>query len=207
MELQSAVERLYTDESLAADVDDATAKPLLSWAEGLLPGVIAKYGDDGFDEGFVTLKKLVKSVARLIDMRAEMDEGERNERLEKIQAFAQDLGVIIDLSQVENLLTATGPAIVAQLVTRADAHLLMSAVSPEQSQESDAPARMQEPEVAASQGEPESTGHPNIDVTTPQVEEHPAAPANGLQSLFRRFVERLTEQPSVEEPDDASHKE
>lgn len=207
MELQSAVERLYTDESLAADVDDATAKPLLKWAEGLLPGVIAKYGDAGFDDGFVTLKKLVKSVARLIDMRGEMDEGERNERLEKIQAFAQELGVIIDLSHVEDLLTATGPAIVAQLVTSADAHLLMSAVSPIQLQESDAIASTQQAELAAPHGETESAGGPSIDVSTPQVLEHPTAPVVGLQSLFRRFVERLTEQPSVEEPDDASHKE
>jgi hypothetical protein len=115
MELETAVERLYTDESLAADVDDKTAAPLLKWAESVLP-VLVMRGDEGFDEAFVTLKKLIKSVARLIDMRGEMDPTERAERAEKIQGFAQELGIIVNVDQLESLASFEGPELVAQMV-------------------------------------------------------------------------------------------
>lgn len=115
MELETAVERLYTDESLAADVDDKTAMPLLKWAESLLPALIAQ-GDDHFDAAFITLKKLIKSIARLIDMRGEIDMTERAERAEKIQGFAQELGVAVNVDQLESLASFDGPALVAQMV-------------------------------------------------------------------------------------------
>lgn len=115
MELETAVERLYTDESLAADVDDKTAVPLLKWAESVLPVLVAR-GDEGFDDAFVTLKKLIKSVARLIDMRGEIDVTERAERAEKIQGFAQELGIIVNVDHLESLASIDGPEIVAQMV-------------------------------------------------------------------------------------------
>lgn len=115
MELETAVERLYTDESLAADVDDRTAVPLLKWAESVLPVLIAR-GDEGFDDAFITLKKLIKSVARLIDMRGEIDMTERAERAEKIQGFAQELGIIVNVDHLESLASFEGPELVAQMV-------------------------------------------------------------------------------------------
>jgi hypothetical protein len=115
MELETAVERLYTDESLAADVDDKTAVPLLKWAESVLPVLVAR-GDEGFDDAFMTLKKLIKSVARLIDMRGEIDMTERAERAEKIQSFAQELGIIVNIDHLESLASFEGPELVAQMV-------------------------------------------------------------------------------------------
>jgi hypothetical protein len=120
MELETAVERLYTDESLAADVDDKTAAPLLKWAENILPALIAR-GDEGFDEAFVTLKKLIKSVARLIDMRGEIDMAERAERAERIQGFAQELGIEVNIDHLESLVSFDGPELVAQIVGGATA--------------------------------------------------------------------------------------
>jgi hypothetical protein len=115
MELETAVERLYTDESLAADVDDKTAVPLLKWAESVLPVLVVR-GDEGFDDAFITLKKLIKSVARLIDMRGEIDMTERAERAEKIQSFAQELGIIVNIDHLESLASFEGPELVAQMV-------------------------------------------------------------------------------------------
>lgn len=115
MELETAVERLYTDESLAADVDDRTAGPLLKWAESVLPVLIAR-GDEGFEDAFITFKKLIKSVARLIDMRGEIDMTERAERAEKIQGFAQELGIPVNVDHLETLASFDGPELVAQMV-------------------------------------------------------------------------------------------
>lgn len=118
MELESAIERLYSDESLTSDVDDATAKPLLKWAEAQLPVIIAGHPDDSsFDAAFITFKKLIKSVARYIDGNATMDDVERAERTEKIQTFAGDLGLTVDMAALAHIGAAvSGPDIVAQVL-------------------------------------------------------------------------------------------
>ncbi len=245
MELQSAVERLYADESLAADVDDTTAKPLLKWAEELLPAVITTFGDTGFDDAFVTLKKLVKSVGRLIDMRGEMDETERAERVEKIQAFAQELGVIVDISRVENLASETGPAIVAQVLGSVENQALnleaFSLSAESKSFETAAPpisGRSTEPAAAAdnSQTPAPEPARKAAPATAPQPpdsapveavvgssapQEQSLSPAeavadaanaatpqpDGIQSLFRRFIDKLTGPTDSETSDNADNKE
>lgn len=238
MELQSAVERLYADESLAADVDDTTATPLLKWAEELLPAVIATFGDAGFDDAFITLKKLVKSVGRLIDMRGEMDDAERSERVEKIQAFAQELGVIVDISRVENLASQTGPAIVAQVLGSVESQALnveafalnaqnqsfQPAAPPLSGKPTDslpaaddspnpAPETARDVQAAAlpppplsapadaavgsaspqrQAASPDKPGADTADTAAPQPE--------GIQSIFRRFIDNLTAPTASDTP-------
>jgi hypothetical protein len=72
----------------------------------------------------VTLKKLIKSVARLIDMRGEMDMTERAERAEKIQGFAQELGIPVNVDHLESLASFDGPELVAQMVGGATASIV-----------------------------------------------------------------------------------
>lgn len=117
MELESAVERLYTDESLSADVDDATAQPLLKWAEAQLPAIIEKFGDEGFEDAFITFKKLIKSVGRLIGERKGADDFDRQDRIEKIQRFAGKLNIPVDTDSITaDIAKQSGPVILAQVL-------------------------------------------------------------------------------------------
>jgi hypothetical protein len=193
MELESAVERLYTDESLAADVDDKTAKPLLKWAETLLPTLISR-GDAGFDEAFVTLKKLVKSVARLIDMRGEIDATERAERAEKIQAFAQELGVEVNIDNLEALATSDGPELVAQIVGGVSSQ---PAALPQTVAETKRPIEAQSIDEAQTSLTSEIGVEPAA--TVPDTPETRHSVLGGIRDFFERFADSLDADP--ENPD------
>ena len=200
MELETAVERLYTDESLAADVDDKTAVPLLKWAESVLPVLITR-GDEGFDEAFVTLKKLIKSVARLIDMRGEIDMTERAERAEKIQGFAQELGIPVNVDHLESLASFDGPELVAQMVGGATA-----SAAPPLPQDAEQPTTEMNAEALPAGPEPAA------EITTEALpaEQPPAEQTqakkpsllDGIEAFFQRVAERLDENKNTDHPDD-----
>jgi hypothetical protein len=71
-EIGRAVERLLTDETLTADVDDAAAKVLLRWGEDQLAA--------GRPEEQV--RSAVKALARLVGKRASVDPAAARTRLE-----------------------------------------------------------------------------------------------------------------------------
>lgn len=211
MELETAVERLYTDESLAADVDDKTAVPLLKWAESVLPTLVAR-GDEGFDEAFVTLKKLIKSVARLIDMRGEMDMTERAERAEKIQGFAQELGIPVNVDHLESLASFDGPELVAQMVGGATASIAPplpheAAASAETPKVEDATDEMQ-PQAVTDTGlpiEPRPGDTPLVTGTPEDVAEvRTGQPDAGVRPAGISAEPMLPEQQAAEIPAEAS---
>ena len=196
MELETAVERLYTDESLAADVDDKTAVPLLKWAETVLPVLVAR-GDEGFDDAFVTLKKLIKSVARLIDMRGEIDMTERAERAEKIQGLAQELGIIVNVDHLESLATFEGPELVAQMVGPVAA---FSAPAPTPLIESEASSVELAPgeQAAAAQGKIQAHAASDIGAQAEPLADSPPAdiaPDTQVKSWFLENDTAMTDQP------------
>lgn len=212
MNLETAVELLYTDESLTADVNDKTAKPLLTWAESVLPVLLAR-GESGFDDAFATLKKLIKSVARLIDLRGELTMEERAERAEKIQAFAQDLGIEVNLANLEALATFDGPELVAQMVGGTLAQLT-AAAPPEVAQAEPAPSNdtrlaMPDPSPDGADGAGDDVRHAledTVELTTPaaSVPDGSTPSADGslrtsIGDFFRRIAESLDADP--DDPD------
>lgn len=190
MELETAVERLYTDESLAADVDDRTAAPLLKWAESVLPVLISR-GDEEFDAAFVTLKKLIKSVARLIDMRGEIDMAERAERAEKIQGFAQQLGIIVNIDHLESLASIDGPEIVAQMVGPVAAFSAPSTPTAETAGAAPDEIQAQAASGSGTQIEPGATDRPMTEI----------APDDKVQKWF---VESKSAANGTDEPHESS---
>jgi len=196
MELETAVERLYTDESLAADVDDRTAVPLLKWAESVLPVLIAR-GDEGFDDAFITLKKLIKSVARLIDMRGEIDMTERAERAEKIQGFAQELGIIVNVDHLESLASFEGPELVAQMVGPVAA---FSAPPPTPTMEAEATSvELANGEQAAAPDNIQAQAASDIGAQTEPLADSPPAdiaPDNQVKAWFVENNTAMTDQPA-----------
>lgn len=190
MELETAVERLYTDESLAADVDDKTAVPLLKWAESVLPVLVAR-GDQGFDDAFITLKKLIKSVARLIDMRGEIDMTERAERAEKIQGFAQELGIIVNVDHLESLASFEGPELVAQMVGPVAAFSAPAPTPPIESEASSIELTNGE-QVAAAPDEVQAQAASDIGVQAEPLTDRPSADIAPDTQVKAWFVENNT---------------
>jgi hypothetical protein len=194
MNLETAVELLYTDESLTADVDDRTAKPLLKWAESVLPVLLAR-GEDSFDQSFVTFRKMIKSVARLIDLRGELDLNERAERAAKIEAFAQELGIPVNIAHLETLAHFDGPDLVAQMVGGAPQPHVAPGLSTAQAAPRD--------DGVGAQGDPDplagTTAHIEPSRTAPDG--HTPDAENTLQSsigdFFRRIAESLDADPET----------
>jgi hypothetical protein len=72
-DLKARIHRLFEDEALTSDIDDAPARALLEWA--------AEQLREGREEGAV--RRLVRTMAQLVRDRSELDPEQLQQRLEK----------------------------------------------------------------------------------------------------------------------------
>ena len=90
---ERAVERLYDDMALTEDLPDDEARVLLRWAEQQI-GRLARRAidEEGFDESFRQLRRLMKRVGRFAARRQGMTPDEQLDVLGRIAEPAQALG-------------------------------------------------------------------------------------------------------------------
>ena len=90
-----AVERLLTDESLTADLEDPAARLLLQWAAGRAERMVQAMGDaaeEALAQQLVRLRRAVRRLARLVGQAAP------EAQLEQMQIL---LDVVEEMSQDE----------------------------------------------------------------------------------------------------------
>lgn len=117
MDLQSALELLYTDESLAADLDDQTAGPFLKWAESQLPSVLSRSAAQSADgeEPFTAFRRLLKLMARYVAASAEGDTASAAQRVDQLRALASQLALSTPVEALIQSTATDGPTLVTQL--------------------------------------------------------------------------------------------
>lgn len=92
VDISALTQRLYEDESLTADLDDAEAQKLLTWAEAQIEPITRYYPEDtSAEEIFDTLREFVKRVSRVVGRRADLTPEEITAMLGKIATSAQTL--------------------------------------------------------------------------------------------------------------------
>lgn len=210
MDLQSALERLYTDESLAADLDDQTAGPLLKWAEAQLPSILGRAEAQSADpeESFTAFRRLLKSVAQHVASSIEGETASNVERTEQIRALAAQLALNAPVEALILSRAKDGPSLVAQL-----AAVPVEAVTPPAA--SDEPAVPDQTTVTSPpEGEAPSSEivehHPSEDILTSmaptdaQVPAETPAPTDGEShhGLFEMLRRAFDDARKSRTPDD-----
>lgn len=104
VDVETAVTRLYEDESLTEDLYDPEASQLLRWAEGLVTQWAQQYArDDDFEARFKPLRAYIRRVSLLVGKRAELSDEKRQEVCTKLIENAQEMGVMVAQSQAQSL--------------------------------------------------------------------------------------------------------
>lgn len=103
--LENATVSMYENVSLTEELTDEPATALLQWGAGQIKSLAVKHEPDateeGFENDFKQLRKLMKSINRFTSRRHTMTDEERTEYFNKrIIQVATDLGFAIDDEQV-----------------------------------------------------------------------------------------------------------
>ncbi|MBK9122019.1 MAG: hypothetical protein IPM16_02715 [Chloroflexi bacterium] len=177
MDLQTALELLYTDESLAADLDDQTAGPFLKWAESQLPDVLSRADAQSADgeDSFTTFRRLLKSMARYVAASAAGDTEIIAQRADQLRSLASQLALSTPVDALIQSGSTDGPTLVAQLAAAPSAASMDAQAAPHAQPEPPVPAAdaIVEPSAAAytPQGEPTPQPEGQIAPPAPTVEE------------------------------------
>lgn len=193
MDLQTALELLYTDESLAADLDDQTAGPFLKWAESQLPDVLSRADAQSADgeDSFTTFRRLLKSMARYVAASAAGDAEMIAQRSDQLRTMASQLALSAPVEAMIQSAASDGPTLVAQLAAAPAATTLDAQSAPTAQPAEAAPAidATVDPSAAAYTPQDEPTPQPEGEIAPPAqpvVESssssaQPESPAHGVE--------------------------
>ncbi|GIK29605.1 MAG: hypothetical protein IT298_03755 [Chloroflexi bacterium] len=218
MDLQTALELLYTDESLAADLDDQTAGPFLKWAESQLPAVLSRADAQSADgeDSFTAFRRLLKSMTRYVAASIAGDSEMAAQRADQLRTMASSLALSAPVEAMIQSAAADGPTLIAQLAaappaaetpaappTDALVEPLAAAYTPPdaptpQPEGQNPPSAQQVAEAFASHTQPESPAQGTEGSPPASTPDEPESPRNLFDMLRRAFDDAR----AAQSPDD-----
>ena len=92
-QIQRAMERIYSDESVTEELVDEEADALLAWGEQQVTRLAGQI-DEGtaFDEATTQLRKLMRHINQLVGLRADLDDEQQRAILTAMVTLAQGMG-------------------------------------------------------------------------------------------------------------------
>lgn len=175
MDLQTAMEQLYEDETLTEELGDDDAGLLMKWAEEQVAQLIATHQDDeAFERAFKALRLLIRSTNRAVGQRDYAEPEEQQAQLERIVQAAQGLGVIVASAQMADMQNRLNT------LSSADAiRTVLNWVTPSVSAQAATPPGPPTPPDAPKPFE------------TPPAQDAPPSPPEQARSLFSSLFDRL----------------